>query len=154
MAMAEFLGVVRGYSEGDDGLVHLAIDEVNHAEDAVYVVNEMQRTFNPGSGNHGFGSRDVACKVKPGFASYKFALTRDEAKGILHGAQVRVRMDVYNVRKVIFSNRRWAPIPEVRYSLLGIRLESESRISDNRPEQNSTPEQGQRQGSKPGQNSK
>ncbi len=128
MATAEFIGVVRGYSEGDDGLVHLSIDEATHSEEAEYIVKEMQRTFNPGSGNHGFGSRDVQCKIRPGFASYKFALTPDEAKSIHHGTHVRVRVDMYNVRKVIYHNRRWAPIPELRYNLLSIRPESDNRM--------------------------
>ncbi len=128
MATVEFSGVVRGYSEGDDGLVHLSIDEVNHSEEAEYIVREMQRTFNPGSGNHGFGSRDVQCKIRPGFASYKFALTPEESKNIHHGSHVRVRMDLYNIRKVIYHNRRWAPIPELRYTLMHIRPESDNRM--------------------------
>lgn len=137
MAIAEFIGEVRGYAVGDDDSIHLSIDEVNHSENAVFFVRDMQRGFNPGSGNHGFGSRDVPCKVKPGFASYKISLDRDGARGIQQGMRVRVKVDFYHVRKVIYHNRRWAPIPEVRYDLISIHPEHDSRPVDSKPESNS-----------------
>ena len=132
--ITEFLGEVRGYTVGDDDLIHLALDEVNHSENAIFHVRQMQQDFDPRSGRHGFGSKDTPCKVRPGFASYKFALTRDEARNITQGSRVRVRLDFYHVRKVIFGKNRWAPIPEVRYDFISIQPESDSRLADSKAE--------------------
>lgn len=132
MAIATFMGEVRGYSVGDDGMVHLAVDEVNHSEEAMFYVQDLQRNFNPGSGSHGFGSRDVPCKIRPGFASYKLALTPEAARDIKHGQRVLVKVDVFNVRKVIYHNRRWAPIPEIRYDLVSICPDNNYSSSESR----------------------
>jgi hypothetical protein len=121
MAEMRFTGVVRGYTQGDDNMVHLSIDDASPSEKAKYFVHDLERTFNPNSPAFGYGSKDVPCNIKPGFSSYRFTVTPDMVRGITHGCYVDVQVDVYNVRKVKFYNRRWAAISEVRYDLIAIK---------------------------------
>ena len=129
MARVTFEGAVRGYSVGDDGRVWLSIDESNPSQAAEMRVHDMVKGFNPSSGKHGFGSKDVPCPIKPGFASYRVAISPDEAalKGIIHGSIVELTVDVSFIRRVVFvSGRngkqgRWAGIPELVHEVVSVR---------------------------------
>ncbi len=97
MAKVTFLGDVRGYSVGDDGRIWLSVDESEPSREAQLFVHDLTKNFNPSNGKAGFGSRDVPCPIKPGFSSYRVALTKEEASGIAHGSVVELTVDFFFV---------------------------------------------------------
>ncbi len=121
MAEMRFSGVVRGYTQGDDGSIHLMIDDSEPSERAKFHVHDLQRSFNPQSPTYGFGAKDVPCAIRPGFAAYRFTVSPEMARNITHGLCVDVVVDVYNVRKVRFYQRRWAAFSEMRHDLISIK---------------------------------
>lgn len=132
MSELKIRGLVRSYAVGDDGKVHLGIDDSEPSREAEFYVHDMQKSFNPGNPKFGYGAKDTPCNVKPGFASYRVAVEPGEANGIAHGCYVDLVLDVFNVRKVRFYNKRWTGIPELNYELVSIRPVGDSR-QDNRP---------------------
>lgn len=121
MARAKFTGHVRGYSLGEDGNVHLTVDDSEISESAKFYVHDLEKAFNPNSATHGYGAKDVPCNIKPGLASYYFTLSQEECRGITFGSVVEVEIDVYYVRKVRFFKNRWGAINELRHDLVSIR---------------------------------
>lgn len=127
MARMTFEGVVRGYSTGDDGRIWLSIDESSPSEEARQVIHDLVKDFNPASGKHGFGTRDVPCPYKPGFASYRVTLTKDDAEGITLGSVVELTVDFFYARRVVFvpgrsgKQGRWAAIPEMLHQVIGVK---------------------------------
>lgn len=127
MAKVTFLGDVRGYSVGDDGRIWLSIDESSPSQEAQLFVHDLTKNFNPSNGKAGFGSRDVPCPIKPGFSSYRVALSKEEASGIAHGSVVELTVDFFFVRRVVFvpgrngKAGRWAGIPEMFHEVLSVK---------------------------------
>lgn len=129
MAKVTFQCDVRGYMAGDDGRIWLTVDESEPSPTAQMHVHDLTRNFNPSSGKAGFGSRDVPCSIKPGFASYRVPLAKEEAErmGVTLGSVVELTLDVYFVRNVLFvagrngKAGRWAAIPEMKYDILGLK---------------------------------
>ena len=127
MAKVTFQGEVRGYSVGDDGQIRLSVDESEPSPGAQMFVHDMVKSFNPGSGRAGFGSKDVPCPIKPGFSSYRVALSKEEAQGISHGSIVELTVDFFFVRRVVFvpgrngKAGRWAGIPELFHEVLSVK---------------------------------
>ncbi len=146
MATAKFIGVVKGFNEGDDGTIYLSVEEQTHSRDADDVVDTMRRNFNPQSAVHGFAARDLPCNIRPGYANYHIAVNPDESKNIVQGCRVEVEMEFFNVKKVVLTGgngkRRWASIPEIKYNVLSIRMvrdnasvnQPNDRSSSNKPE--------------------
>lgn len=161
MARITFFGDVRGYSVGDDGRIWLSIDESDPSAEAKMYVHDMMKDFNPSSGRHGFGSRDVPCPVKPGFASYRVALSPDEAKDIVHGSVVELTIEVFFVRRVVFvagrngKPGRWAGIPEMYHEVIAVKPASSMHAIPNSTRPDKTPETaGAASGSTTGKNGK
>lgn len=146
MARVTFYGDVRGYSVGDDGRIWLSIDESDPSENAKLVVHDMVKAFNPSSGRHGFGSKDVPCNVKPGFASYRVSLMPDEAKDIVHGSVVELTIDVYHVRRIVYiagrggKDGRWAAIPEMLHEVVSVKPVTSLPRTPAASQSNKTPE--------------
>ncbi|MCC8164890.1 MAG: hypothetical protein LIQ31_01755 [Planctomycetes bacterium] len=126
MAIAKIIGVVKGYTEGDDGKIYLSVEELDHSPTADDFVDEMRRNFNPQSAVHGFGARDIPCNIRPGYANYHFSITPDEARNIVQGCRVEVEMEFFNVRKVVLTGpagkKRWASIPEIRHKVWTVKM--------------------------------
>ena len=127
MAITKILGVVRGFSDGDDGQIHLSVEDATHSDEVKYTVREMSERFDPKDPRHGFNAKNIPCPIRPGFASYHATLNPLEAKGIEHGSRVVLEVEFYNVRKVVFSRNRWAAIPEVKSRVISVRAEHEAR---------------------------
>lgn len=121
MAELRIKGVVRSYAVGDDGRVHLGIDDAEPSRAAEFYVHDLQRNFNPSSPKFGYGAKETPCNIKPGFASYRVAVEPAEANGIGHGSFVDLVLDIYNVRNVRFYQRRWTGIPDLCYEVISVR---------------------------------
>ncbi len=143
MAKATFIGDVRGYSVGDDGRIWLTIDELEPSAQAQQHIHDLVKEFNPASGRHGFGSRDVPCAVKPGFASYRVTLTKEEANGITMGSVVELTVDFYYARRVVFlrgrdgKQGRWGAIPEMLHQVISVKAASTMHSGSSRSGRNS-----------------
>lgn len=124
---AKFIGQVRGYSIDDNDDVHLTIDDTEVSQEALYYVHDMDRSFNPQARIHGYDAKDVPCNIRPCMAGYYFTLSKDKARGISFGSTVEVELDIFNVRKVKFFNKKWGYIAEMRHELLSIRAIAEKR---------------------------
>ncbi len=127
MAIAKFLGIVRGYSVEDDGNIRLLVDELNHGERATEYIHDADREFDAKKAKS-YQARNAPCAIRPGFASYYFVVKPDEAKGIMHGNKVQVEIDCFAYRKpAYFDGRGWVGLPEPRYVLISIRPDGEPR---------------------------
>ena len=122
MSEMKFEGIVKGYNEYDDGMIMLAIEELNTSMEAQVAVGGLQRDFNPtNTQRHGYGCDKVVCKVKPGFANYTFRVEPEKARNIQQGNRVEVVIDVYNYRRPYFNRKSWLGMSEMHYILKAIR---------------------------------
>lgn len=134
---AKFTGRVKGFTEDDEGNVHLAIEDTQVSDEAARYAEGLRRSFNPQAGSHGYGARDVQCKVFPGLANYHFTVSPDAVKGISQGGLVEVEVDIYSVRRVRFLKTRWAGFPEIRADLVTIRPSREPHQGGAKQDKNS-----------------